>query len=281
MKTEELNIFLDESGKKSNHISLIGAISIPTDYYNSPEIQELNQKLRRKDINMHFTKYNKRDYSLYENIFQKILQIPDQIQFNLFLYQSSMYRRHPLLGKHTDDMLYQKLPERVIYGLFRANSNLELIQAKVFLENSSDYDKRNLAVNLKEQLNSHFLYRNDNYKIVTADLVPKNQQIGVEFTDCLLGISSLIIQNESLVENNDELHSKTLLAKTLLVDDFLPQFQQLFKQANIYELCGKEHLVKRSFDTYLRPFEARVFDFKKRFPQYTQDKYKRTGNTDI
>lgn len=147
MKTEKLNIFLDESGKRSNRISLIGAISIPSAYYNSPEIQALNQKLRRKDITMHFTNYNKRDYSLYENIFQKILQIPDQVQFNLFLYQSSIYLRHPLLGHHTDDMLYQKLPERVIYGLFRASSNLELLQAKDFLENSSDYAKRNLAVN--------------------------------------------------------------------------------------------------------------------------------------
>lgn len=278
MKTERLNIFLDESGKNSNNVSLIGAISIPTDYYNGTEIQVLNQQLQHKDINMHFTSYNKRDYRLYERIFETIMKIPDQVQLNLFLYQASMYSKHPLLGGRTNDMLYQKLPERAIYGLFRANSNLELIRAKVFLENSSDYTKRNLAVALKNQLNLHFLYRNDNYKIDTADLVAKNQQIGVEFTDCLLGICSLIIQNKSLIDADGALISNTLLAKTLLVDDFLPQFQQMFQQAHIYELCGKEHLVERSFNTYLRPFKARVFDFKNKFPQYTKDKYKKTIN---
>lgn len=38
----ELDIFMDESGKTKNEISLIGAISIPKNYYHKKEIENIN-----------------------------------------------------------------------------------------------------------------------------------------------------------------------------------------------------------------------------------------------
>lgn len=271
---QKLYIFLDETGKTSNEVSMIGAISMPTEYYTSLTIQKFNVRLQAKKFKMHFSNYNKRDYELYREVIALFTQVPGQLNLNIILFKKSMYKQKQLLKGQLEDMVYEELPERVIYGLFRDSSNFTEVTAKVFIEASQEYYERNLARKLKNQLNTHFLYRFNNYRIETSALVPKNRQIGVELTDCLLGICSLIIKNNALIDGQGEL-SKNLLAKTLLAIDLLPDLQEIFNRTTVFELCAEESLVARTFDTYLRPFQARINEFRQQHPEYFDDSYKR------
>ena len=54
-------------------------------------------------------------------------------------------------------------------------------------------------------MNSQALYRNDSFKINNSNLYTKNQELGIEVTDTLLGIVSLIIRNPSKYKDDGEL----------------------------------------------------------------------------
>lgn len=262
---ERVEIFLDESGKLNNQISLIGAISIPRNYYFTSEIQELNKKLQDKDIKLHFTKYNKADYELYKSVISKMLHLHNMIQVNIITFKRTSFNQHTLLKGMTNDMIYGKVPERVIYGLLRNYGNLEPIKADVFVESSTEYKKRQLAKNIKEQINTHALYRYDYFKVIDSKLVPKNKEIGIEFTDLLLGIIHFIMLDNPLFKNNDI--SKTALSKARFINDMLEDIEPLLKMVKIFELSTQDHLTKISFDGYLSFFKAKLELFKEKYPE--------------
>lgn len=274
MKRQEFYIFHDESGKNTREVALVGAISIPAAYYTSAPIQTLNRQLQNNKFKMHFTNYDRRDYQRYREVISVFTAIPNQVNLNLLLFQKTLYKQKESVAGQFADMIYQEIPEKVIYGLFRDNSNFVETTAKVFMEEAQEYRDRHLANKLKNRLNTHFLYRFDNYQILTAELVSKNQQIGVELTDCLLGICGLIIQNRGFINDQGQV-SKKLLAKTLLVIDLLPDLKQLFEQTKVFELCGQSKLVARNFQTYLRTFQASVASCRQQYPNYFVDRYKR------
>lgn len=262
---ERVEIFLDESGKLNNQISLIGAISIPRNYYFTSEIQELNKKLQDKDIKLHFTKYNKADYELYKSVISKMLHLHNMIQVNIITFKRTSFNQHTLLKGMTNDMIYGKVPERVIYGLLRNYGNLEPIKADVFVESSTEYKKRQLAKNIKEQINTHALYRYDYFKVIDSKLVPKNKEIGIEFTDLLLGIIHFIMLDNPLFKNNDI--SKNALSKARFINDILEDIEPLLKRVKIFELSTQDHLTKISFDGYLSFFKAKLELFKEKYPE--------------
>lgn len=267
---EKLNIFLDESGKNNTDISLIGAISIPQIYYNNPKIQKLNARLQSEEFRLHFTQYNKYDYELYREIVAVLTEYSDQIQLNLILFKRTQYKKHRLLGGMSADMIYEKIPERVIYGLFRNNSTLTGVEGTVYIENSDEYSSRNLAKRLKQRLNVHFLYRFDNFKVVSTSLVAKNQQIGVEFTDMLLGICHQIIKGFEIPEDASNL-SKTLLSKLLLVEDLMPNLKPILFHASIFELSAQDHLIQRNFAEYIRFYNAQIASLRDQYPHVFMD----------
>lgn len=231
----KLNIFLDETGKKSNELSLIGAISIPNDFYQSTTVQELNDELQEKEFKLHFTQYDKSDYETYIRIINQILSI------NGIIFKKSQFKMHPLLKSKVNDMIYGKIPERVIYGLLRNYSNLESVYANIFIENSEEYKSRKLDIAVKKQINTHALYRFDNFKIQRSQLIPKNRQIGVEITDILIGMLRLIISYDTVIRDNNKI-SKTALSKVLLINDLLPTLEKLFSETSIYEFMN--YLIK-------------------------------------
>lgn len=51
----DLYIFLDESGtNERNKVSIVGALAIPNDIYNSEEFNKITGKLRSKELKIHF-----------------------------------------------------------------------------------------------------------------------------------------------------------------------------------------------------------------------------------
>ncbi|BDR57189.1 hypothetical protein [Xylocopilactobacillus apis] len=261
MTDRKISIFFDESGKNSNDISLMGGVSVPNDYYFCKDIQFLNQQLQRKTFRMHFTQYDKSDYSNFKMVIQSFLKLTDAIQVNIISYKLNNLKDHILYASMKKDMLYSRLPERVIYGLLRNYSNMDNLKADIYIENSNEYAKLHIDKSIKKQMNIHSLYRYDNFKIENSKLVPKNQEIGIEFTDTILGIIRLIIQNSSLTNNNQEI-KRSLLAKNLLINDLMDELEPLLKSIKIYELTQNDHLKKINFETYLRFYKANINSFK-------------------
>ena len=135
-------------------------------------------------------------------------------------------------------LFYIKLPERLIYGMTRrlsgvkdinitidksdayGNNNLELIddislnnfnkilknenlndekkiiEIKNVVENK--YKHIQLAKSLKEQLNSHSLYRNLNYKVNKIRQEDSKENIALQSIDVLLGLISYIFEEKYL-----------------------------------------------------------------------------------
>lgn len=149
--TTKLNIFLDETGKKSNELSLIGAISIPNDFYQSKVVQDLNNQLRNRDFKMHFTQYDRSHYDIYLKVIKTLLPFNGIIRMNGIIFKKSQFKKHILLAAKVDDMVYGKIPERVIYGLLRNYSNLEPVIANIFIENSDEYKARRLDKIVKDR----------------------------------------------------------------------------------------------------------------------------------
>lgn len=266
----KLNIFLDETGKKSNELSLIGAISIPNDFYQSTTVQELNDELQEKEFKLHFTQYDKSDYETYIRIINQILSINGIIRMNGIIFKKSQFKMHPLLKSKVNDMIYGKIPERVIYGLLRNYSNLESVYANIFIENSEEYKSRKLDIAVKKQINTHSLYRFDNFKIQRSQLIPKNRQIGVEITDILIGMLRLIISYDTVIRDNNKI-SKTALSKVLLINDLLPTLEKLFSETSIYELSYQDHLIKIPLNSYLELFKSKLVSLKDSHPEYFAD----------
>lgn len=57
---ETVSVFMDESGKNKNEISLIGSVVVPNNFYCSKSVMELNDKLKREEISFHLTDYKKK-----------------------------------------------------------------------------------------------------------------------------------------------------------------------------------------------------------------------------
>ncbi|MEM5595040.1 hypothetical protein AAHH67_31165 [Niallia circulans] len=70
------------------------------------------------------------------------------------------------------------------------------ITTDIYIEDSTEYKSFQLNDLIKEQLNIQSLYRGEHYVVLTSQLVPKGEEIGVEITDLLLGVIRNIIENK-------------------------------------------------------------------------------------
>ena len=102
-------------------------------------------------------------------------------------------------------------------------------------------------------MNSQALYRNDSFKINNSNLYTKNQELGIEVTDTLLGIVSLIIRNPSKYKDDGNISKgrkeklKFIYNNRELLKSFLPSIAY-------YELDKNGALTQRSFDKFFYEF---------------------------
>ncbi|APP17979.1 hypothetical protein BS467_19595 (plasmid) [Bacillus altitudinis] len=250
----KVNVFLDESGKNKNEISLIGALLLPADYYNNEKISNLNDRLRREEIKLHFTSFKKSDSPLYKEVLEAFLEKIDYLKFNVVTFKrNSHFNANLNMQSSYDDMIYSKIPERVLYGVLREFGNFSSVGATVYIEESAEYQKRKLHKVVKNQLNVHSLYRNENFRVDTAMLIPKNKHIGVEATDTILGILRVIIENADAVKDG-EIKTKTLWNKKSFISEMIPTIEVFLRGINYFELEGQQVLRPKSIDGYLNMF---------------------------
>ena len=242
-----LKIFFDESGKKSNPPMTMGAVSIPECIYQLDPIQLLNQNLKDKLVKFHFTKYNGNEHERTNimtllNIFKPYMKM---CRGNVIYY----IKPEKLNIRDFDKMVYSKFPERVFYGLLRGKGKLMNINAEIFMENATQYT--NFPQQFKEQLNIQATYRCENFKIINCLMVAKNTEIGVEFTDLLLGIIRIIISKPSP-------NSNTYLAKADLVNNILaiPEYYTFFTTIKYYEWDYTQSLKEIKFKDYVDAYIA-------------------------
>jgi hypothetical protein len=254
LKTETLNVFFDESGKRKDKPNLMGALSIPNNLYASPVFELLSQKMRDGLLRLHWT-----EYTGYEKLKQDISEVVrilssyhQMIKFFVINYDYSVISGKTGFERYIiDEMIYTKFPERIIYGLLRRYGQNVFIEASIFVEDSTEYQSFKLHERLKEQLNIQSLYRGERFIVTNSSLKPKGQEIGIELVDLLLGITRTIIVN--LNEQTKGINSKNDLVIQLLKDS---NFYTLLKNIRCFEWEDAQELTEVSFSDYLQLFLA-------------------------
>lgn len=261
------NIFFDESEVKSlrvkMNISLMGCLRMPESLYKTPAIQSLTDQLRERSIKLHFTDYHKRQFAMYSKVLKEFFGKNGEnikyLKFNLIAYSKDEYiNGHTAFDKSSmKDMEYAKIPERVIYGSIRNISKYKPTEARLFIENSTEYTRIGLNNMLKKQLNVQSLYRNDNFIIKTSLLYPKGKEIGIEITDMILGIISIVIRNGFAVDSTGNVTSKTLFSKKDFIYKHRLLIEPVLENVYYFEMNGLDRLTRRDLIPFWHEFIIR------------------------
>ena len=266
---ETVSVFMDESGKNKNEISLIGSVVVPNNCYCSKSVMELNDKLKREEISFHLTDYKKSQLKDYLNLFDLFVSNENLLRFNVVAFKRGRFSNHMLKGK-IDDMVYSKIPERSIYGSLRGYSSFTEVEANIYIEYATDYEKRGLDKLIKNQLNIHSLYRYDHFKVVKAKLIYKNTEIGLEFTDACLGVLRNIIENRDVKTTSSSKVSRTLIYKKQLVYELINRHRNFFEHIDLFELDDKGLLERIDMRKYINLFQSKYLKEKELYGEVAE-----------
>src|SRR5690606_15561937 len=129
MSLVKLNLFFDESGKRTNKPNLMGGLSIPTDLYCSSKFQVWCQRLRDREVKFHWVGFTG-DYRVTTNIkslMNLVASHRKMLKFNIINYDYSVLRDGMYSNAIVSQIVYSKFPERLIYGLLRRyGKNIEI-----------------------------------------------------------------------------------------------------------------------------------------------------------
>lgn len=249
MKDFEVNLFFDESGKGKDQCKLMGGVLIPKNIYEFKDFQDLNKELKSDNYKLHFTDYNKLDKEKYINAIRVLCKYQSFCDMLVINY------RNPEGNYDKDsvkDMFYRKLPERIFYGMLRHNGKHINVKADLFIEEAKEYvHKIKLHESIVTTLNEQALYRGEKFIIKSFQYKHKNEEIGVELTDLLLGVIRNI-----MIYNVSENTGKGTLEKIKLIKEFfkIPGFKEFLSKAKLYEWNNCESLKVVMFDKYINLF---------------------------
>lgn len=252
--SNSLYVFFDESQLRNNKLWIMGAVSVESLFYESGEVTELTHALRKGDMKLHFTDYRESSYDNYSKALKIFLSKMYYVNFNVITFDKKFYAHHPLISSSYNNLINEKIPERVIYGSIRDRSKLYKENIKIFIEESSEYKQLELDKKLKRQLNAQSLYRNDNFKVHKAGLYPKGKEIGIEMCDMLIGILGIIINNATMFKEDGSIN-KTLLSKKKFIYEHLEILKPFFLEMKYFELVGQNQITKRVFASYINKFQ--------------------------
>lgn len=268
----DVQIFYDESGKQNEKMHFMGAILIPNRIYKQKNsYTELDKLIKEGKKPLHFTDYN--GYGNSTDKFMKLVTLGlmhiEGMKFNIINYDINKIERiakpiKPLLGDIVSMTIYNKFPERLIYGLLRKYGRHMYLNSSIHIEEDTTYSKgakstdtnnpvitsKNLADTLLYQLNIQAVYRNESYKVNSVDFLSKRVEYGIELTDTLLGIIRFIIENDR--GNSTRIRAKRRLILELLKTTNLKTF--LIKNTSYYEWSQSDQLKPIPFSTYLTIF---------------------------
>lgn len=175
MKNIHLNLFFDESGKTSPP-TIMGGLSIPTSIYEKDPFIALSQQLRDETLKLHWN-----EYSGYEPLKKDVINVINLTMPFSYMFKFNVINYHrPNKTNYSGDlfqeMIYTKLPERILYGLLRGYGHDVKINANVLIENATEYEKVKLNTLIRNQLNVQSLYRGEQFKVSECRLCPKGQE---------------------------------------------------------------------------------------------------------
>ncbi|MGL5715182.1 MAG: DUF3800 domain-containing protein [Paraclostridium sp.] len=254
MVKNKVNIYFDESGKRGdNGPMLMGAILVPKYIYDLEDFTSINERLRNEEIKYHFTDYNGNRGHM-ANYIEKIRVFSKYLKYcNLNIISYRMPNSNHIDQQTVKNMLYTKFPERVFYGLLRNNGEGLYIDADIYMEEASEYNE--MIKTLPMTLNTQSIYRGEKFKITNSKLVPKNVEIGVEFTDTILGMIRQIIMsiNEEGPGSNAKRAKNSLIMECLNIDGFY----DFLSNIGYYEWCNTSTLREVKFENYLKFFVSK------------------------
>ncbi|WP_163537397.1 DUF3800 domain-containing protein [Gracilibacillus sp. YIM 98692] len=281
LQTELTKIFFDESGQGSGseRPATMGGLLMPNKIYDSSDFDDLNKALQEKTIKLHWTEYTgdikmRQDILDVINLFSKYASL---CRMNVISYNTSTLESRYKLSNHAGSfkkkkrdkkalnyatlMIYTKIPERIFYGLLRHFGKDVYIKTDIFIEKEGKYEKYDLEKRLEENLNTQSLYRAQQYWVNNCKMVPKQEMIGVELVDLLLGIIRLILINPPIPlgltdEEYKEKKIKGQAKKHQLVIELLkePKFYDFLSNLSYYEWDSDRQLLEISFKDYLDLF---------------------------
>ncbi|MCG7337068.1 hypothetical protein MHZ95_17550 [Sporosarcina sp. ACRSM] len=262
-KTTDLIICFDESGKQSSDpIQLMGALCVPSSIYYHSDFNPLHQL--NQEYEFHWTEYG--GYSKtrigIEKLFDLALPLAPYTQMNFINYSKSALELQAGVfsdiydSKQTiaSDTIYTKLPERICYGLLRGYGEHNQVQAKILVEDATEYRSKDLANRMQHALNIHSLYRGESFIINEFDYRAKGEEVGVEMVDLLLGMVGLILNNP--INPGRKRKAKITLTLKLLKCNKLQPF---LKNLRLFQLKNSNRLIEMNIEASVKLFIARNY----------------------
>lgn len=267
-----VRIFYDESGKQSEKLHFMGAVLIPERVYLEKNNHSLlNDIIKEGKKPLHFTDFNGYGKSTerFKALISSGLENIEGMQLNIINYDLNKIESiakpiKPVLNDIVSMTIYNKLPERLIYGLLRKYGQHAYLNAEIYIEEDSTYNKnfnkskeqiptlnsKNLKETLLYQLNIQSVYRNESYKVTYVDFRKKREEYGIELTDTLLGIARFII------ENNHETSTRAIAKRRLIIDLLKTTNLKTFllENTSYFEWHYSDQLKPIPFSTYLNLF---------------------------
>ena len=135
-----------------------------------------------------------------------------------------------------------------MYGLLRYQGKVIEINADIYVEEATMYKSIKLHETLCREMNRQSLYRGTNFIINGFEYKKKNEEIGVELTDVLLGIIRNIIINRN--------ESKRLKKKNMLITELLKnrKFNEFIRNIKYFEWNYSSRLNQIEFSDYVDIF---------------------------
>lgn len=268
LNTEIMNIFFDESGRNNDKPTTMGGLLIPQKIYTAYEFNYLTEKLQSGKMKLHWTDYSGHAKTR-EDIIEAITlfsKFASYTKMNVISYNQALLNIRKRLSYEHDFstlMIYTKIPERIFYGLLRNYGKDVYIKANIFIEEASRYIDFSLPTRITEQLNTQSLYRGEQFSVLDCTMHKKNEKIGIELVDLILGIMRTIITNPVIPSNlsNEELVAQGLKKKKMkndLVIQLLKinEFKEFLSNIRFFEWDSHKELSEVHFRDYLQLFMA-------------------------
>lgn len=250
MNNYKVNLFFDESGKNKDKCKLMGGLLIPKNIYEVEEITKKNIELQKAKYKLHFTDYNKMDKERYIDVINTFFKYQHFCEMIIINYHdpNGLYEKDEV-----KKMYYRKLPERIFYGLLRNKGFYIETFADLYIEKANEYViDTELHKTIVTTLNEQALYRGEKFKIKSFNYKEKNEEIGVEITDLILGIVRNIMEYSPERKSNSY-RDKIDLIKCLLS---IEQFWEFLSRIKIYEWTSSATLKEITFSQYLNVFKS-------------------------
>lgn len=239
MKTVGYYIFFDESGKidrQTGKYSYYGSLGIKKNQY-----EYINEALP-KDENrreLHFQKFNLTDVDIYLHVLSEVL---DKAQFNVYLVDRdkalNIADRLLLSSTKLRELLYIKIPERLIYGILRHLEDFYYVD--IYIDKCDEYDEYNIKSKLEYQLNAQAVYRDKKYFIKNVTQIDSKNDIILQATDVILGIISFLIE-EKYYSIKDNLTEKDF---KYITDNITDDEREVIISSYEYNEKRKEYVLK-------------------------------------